>query len=110
MNGTVVHYPVTVKKYDVAVERSQVEIELSGVEGLVDASGGFVASGDLRRVGRITFVADDRKPFINRGGFLQIYRDPDMLDATFNLLRNENPLYVLDDGTLSTTTTSFEAF
>jgi hypothetical protein len=95
-----VAYPVEVRSYQVSANRNRVEIELEGVEQLL-------GSGDssLRRVGRMTFGDPSRirdKDFINRGGFLQMDRPLAMFPGILDLLRNEKPLFLDKNGTLST--------
>ena len=97
-----VTYPVKVRSYQVSADRDRVEIELEGVEQLL-GTGDFNA--DLRRVGRVTFADPDRirdKDFIDRGGFLQMDRPLVMFSGILDLLRNEKPLFLHGDGTLST--------
>ena len=98
-----VFYPVEVKHYKVSVKRNRADIALEGVEGPVQGSGG--SNPNIRRVGRVTFgdsnpIGD--KDFINRGGFLQMDRPMAMLSGMLDLLRNEKPLFLHGDGTLST--------
>ena len=96
-------YPVEIKQYRVSVGRRKAEVLLQGVEGPVH--GASTPSDNLRHVGRITF--GDPKPisdndFVNRGGILQMDRSLAMFSAILDLLRNENPLFLNGDGTLST--------
>ena len=97
-----VNYPVIVKSYQVSADRDRVEIELEGVEQLLGAGD---SNANFRRVGRVTFDDPDRirdRDFINRGGFLQMDRPLVMFSGMLDLLRNEKPLFLHDDGTLST--------
>jgi hypothetical protein len=99
----VVVYPVEVKRYQVSVTRGKAEVVLDGIEG--PAQGSSISSAQLRRVGRMTFgdpnpIRD--KDFINRGGFLQMDRSLGMFSGILDLLRNEKPLFLKGDGTLST--------
>lgn len=100
MSSTMVEYPVQIKRYEVTIARSQADIRLEGVEGLEQPQ------GELRRVGHITF--GDPNPikdedFIGRGGFLHMDRPLEMLPAILDLLRHESPLFLHEDGTVSTT-------
>ncbi|MCU0839219.1 MAG: hypothetical protein MUE49_10930 [Rhodospirillales bacterium] len=101
--SVVVAYPVEVKSYQVTVRRNVAEIALEGVE--VPEEGAGASEGKLRRVGRMTFgnpnpVGDD--DFISRGGFLQMDRPLEMFSGVLDILRNERPLFLRQDGTLST--------
>lgn len=101
--SVVVAYPVEVKGYQISVTRDRVEVHLEGIEGSLQESGS--SSDKTRRVGRIIFgdtspIGD--KDFINRGGFLQMDRSLAMFAGILDLLRNEKPLFLHGDGTLST--------
>jgi hypothetical protein len=101
--SVVVAYPVEVKRYQVSVDRNRAEIVLEGVEGPGQGSGN--SSANIRRVGRITF--GDPKPisdkdFITRGGFLQMDRPLAMFSGILDLLRNDKPLFLHENGALST--------
>lgn len=97
MSSTMVEYPVQIKSYQVTIRRDQANIRLEGVEE---------GASEPRRVGNITFGDPDPigkdKDFITRGGFLQMDRPLEMLPAILDLLRHESPLFLQDDGTLST--------
>jgi hypothetical protein len=95
--GTVVNYPVEVKSYKVFIGRDGSEVLLEGVERHPDAL--------LRAVGRFTFRDPSRvqdKDFINRGGFLQMDRPSSLFPQVLDLLRNEQPLYLMGNGMLAT--------
>jgi len=101
--SVVVVYPVEVKSYRVSVNRNTADIMLDGVEMPEQGAGG--APPEIRRVGRISFgnpdpISDD--DFITRGGFLAMDRPLAMFAGILDLLRNEKPLFLHDDGTLST--------
>lgn len=98
--SVVVTYPVEIRKYQVSISRSGAEIALEGVEG---SKGG--SQGELRRVGNIAFGDLDPigdKDFITRGGFLRMDRPLEMLSGILDLLRHEKPVFLQDDGTLTT--------
>lgn len=101
--SVVVAYPVEVKSYTVWINRNTASIELEGIEMGEEES---APAGKSRRVGRIEFgdpnPASDRD-FITRGGFLRMDRPLVMLASILALLQNEKPLFLRDDGTLSTT-------
>lgn len=91
-----VQYPVQVKSYQVTIRRNQANIQLEGIEE---------GSSEPRRAGNITF--GDAHPtrdedFMGRGGFLSMDRPLEMLPAILGLLRHESPLFLQEDGTLST--------
>ncbi|HEY5705304.1 MAG TPA: hypothetical protein VIS96_07000 [Terrimicrobiaceae bacterium] len=101
--SVVVAYPVEVKRYQVFAMRDRAEILLEGVEGPEQV--GSDPNANIRRVGRITFgdpnpISD--KDFITRGGFLQMDRSLEFFSGILDLLRNEKPLFLSGDGTLST--------
>jgi hypothetical protein len=101
--SVVVEYPVEVKRYRVCVKRNGADILLEGVEEPLQRSGD--SRTRMRAVGRITFIDPkpvDDKDFINRGGFLQMDRPLAMFSGILDLLRNEKPLFLREDGTLST--------
>ena len=98
--SVVVEYPVEIRSYQVDVTRSGAEIGLDGVEGTKDSP-----RGELRRVGRIVF--GDPEPigdgdFITRGGFLRMVRPLELFSGILDLLRHEKPLFLHENGTLST--------
>ena len=101
--SVVVSYPVEIRKFEVSVKREIAEIILEGIElGEQERS---VAGANLRRVGVITF--GDPNPvgdadFITRGGFLRMDRPLALFSGIMTLLRNERPLFLREDGTLST--------
>lgn len=91
-----VQYPVQVKSYQVTIRRTQANVQLQGVEE---------GSSEPRRVGNITF--GDPHPnrdedFMGRGGFLSMDRPLEMLPAILDLLRHEDPVFLQDDGSLTT--------
>jgi hypothetical protein len=103
MSVTVV-YPVKVTSYRVSTKRNRVEMMLEGIER-PDLQGSDDSTPNVRRVGRVTFGDPDPisdKDFINRGGFLQMDRSLAMFSGILDLLRNEKPLFLHGDGTLST--------
>lgn len=91
---TVVDYPVEITHYKVFVRRTTAVITLQGT----------VLQGVEGPVGRITFGDPNPRDFINRGGFLEMSRPLTMLSGILDLLRNEKPLFLGGDGTLSTST------
>ncbi len=104
--SVVVTYPVEIRKYQVSIGRSRAEIQLEGVEG--PEAG---ADREVRRVGNITFgkfstfsgtepIGDE--DFITRGGFLKMDRPLEMFAGILDLLRHEKPVFLNDDGTLTT--------
>lgn len=98
--SVVVSYPVEIRKYQVSIGRSRAEIQLEGVEAPEAGS-----DGELRRVGNITFGDPDAngdEDFITRGGFLKMDRPLEMLAGILDLLRHEKPIFLNDDGTLTT--------
>jgi hypothetical protein len=104
--SVVVVYPAEVKQYLVSVARQSAEIVLRGI----DDSPPTTRSGKAKitTVGLIKFgdpnpISD--KDFITRGGFLRMDRPMTMFSAIIDILRNEKPLFLHGDGTLST---SFE--
>ena len=97
-----VAYPVEVKKYQVLVERQKAEILLDGVEIPAKSS---TSKPEVRRVGIMHF--GDPNPigdadFITRGGFLRMDRPLEMFSGVLDLLRNEKPLFLREDGVLTT--------
>lgn len=98
-----VAYPVEIMAYQVSVKRAWAEIDLAGVEGPAQASDD--SSGSIKHVGRLRF-SDSRhmgdKDFFNRGGSLEMRRPLAMFSGVLELLRNEKPLFLHRDGTLST--------
>lgn len=97
MSSVMVTYPVEVKRYQVSARRGIADISLEGIEES--------KKDGLRRVGQMTFgdpnpIGD--KDFITRGGFLRMDRPLEMFAGILELLRNEKPLYLHGDGTLST--------
>lgn len=91
-----VQYPVQVKSYQVTIRRAQANIQLQGVEE---------GASEPRRVGNMTF--GDPHPtrdedFMGRGGFLSMDRPLEMLPAILDLLRHEDPVFLQEDGTLTT--------
>jgi hypothetical protein len=101
--SVVVAYPVEVKQYRVSVNRNRAVIALEGVEGLVLESAN--SSANIRHVGDITFGDPDPhsdQDFITRGGWLHMDRSLAMFSGILDLLRNEKPLFLHEDGTLST--------
>jgi hypothetical protein len=101
--SVVVSYPVEIRKFEVSVKREIAEIVLEGVE--LSEQERSVAGANLRRVGVITF--GDPNPvsnadFISRGGFLHMDRPLALFSGVMTLLRTEGPLFLGEDGTLST--------
>lgn len=98
-----VAYPVEIMLYQVSVKRDRAEILLEGVEGSAQASDS--SGGSIKHVGRLTF-GDSRhvgdKDFINRGGSLEMRRPLAMFSGILDLLRNQKPLFLDRNGTLST--------
>jgi len=97
-----VTYPVEIKQYEVSIKKKLAEIVLDGVE--LDGNGSEGAGGDVRRVGVIHF--DDSHPvgnedIITRGGFLRMDRSLNLLPGVLALLRNQQPVFLRRDGTLS---------
>lgn len=98
--SVVVTYPVEIRNYQVSIGRSRAEIQLEGVEG--PEAG---ADREVRRVGTITFGDPDPigdEDFIARGGFLKMDRPLEMFAGILDLLRHEKPVFLNDDGTLTT--------
>ena len=98
--SVVVSYPVEIRKYQVSIGRSRAEIQLEGVEAPETGS-----DRELRRVGNIVFGDPDAnrdEDFITRGGFLKMDRPMEMFSGILDLLRHEKPVYLNDDGTLTT--------
>ena len=103
MSSVLVAYPVEIKGYHVSVQRERAEIRLDGVEQAVQGAEHVEAL--IRPVGRMTFgdatpIGD--KDFINRGGMLQMDRPLSMFSGILHLLHHEKPLFLREDGTLST--------
>jgi len=101
--SVMVSYPVEVKGYRVSVNRDKVEIDLEGIE--IPEEGVPGTDTNVRRVGRMAFgdpnpIGD--KDFITRGGFLRMDRPLAMFAGVLDLLRYEKPLFLHEDGTLST--------
>lgn len=101
--SVMVTYPVEVKGYRVSVQRDRAEIDLEGVES--PEEGATATDASVRRVGRMEFgdpnpIGD--KDFITRGGFLRMDRPLAMFAGILDLLRHEKPLFLHEDGTLST--------
>jgi hypothetical protein len=96
--SVVVAYPVEVTEYSVSVRKERASILLRGFE----APG--TGAPESRVVGRIEFGDPDPigdTDFITRGGFLRMDRSLVMLAGILDLLRNEKPLFLQGDGTLS---------
>jgi hypothetical protein len=98
-----VAYPVEVKKYQVLVGRQKAEIQLAGVE--VPEAKSSTSKPEIKRVGIMHF--GDPNPigdadFITRGGFLRMDRPLEMFTGVLDLLRNEKPLFLREDGVLTT--------
>ncbi len=101
--SVIVVYPVEGKRYQVSVKRDRAEVVLEGIEGLAQGAGNV--RGNIRRIGRMTF--GDPNPisgedFITRGGFLQMDRSLAMFAGILALLRHGTPVFLHEDGTLST--------
>ena len=101
--SVVVSYPVEIKKYEVSVKRDIAEIVLHGIELSEQESG--ASNPEVRRAGIITF--GDPNPlgnvdFFTRGGFLHMDRPLVLFAGILSLLQNEGPLFLGEDGTLST--------
>ena len=98
MSSTMVEYPVQVKSYKVRISRDRADVHLEGIEG--------AAGSKLRPVGDIGFGDPDPigrdGDFINRGGFLRMDRPLEMLSAILDLLRHEDPVFLQEDGSLTT--------
>lgn len=98
--SVVVAYPVEIRKYQVSIGRSRAEIQLEGVEAPEAGS-----DREVRRVGNIVFGDPDAngdEDFITRGGFLKMDRPMEMFSGILDLLRHEKPVFLNDDGTLTT--------
>lgn len=55
------------------------------------------------RMAVIDFSVDgEPAAFINRGGFLTVRRPIELLGPMLDVLRNESPIHLAEDGTLST--------
>ena len=98
-----VQYPVEVTGYQVQIRSNEIRIKLEGVE-----QGQLVSAGSetrTRRVGDIECIRSDefREAFITRGGWLRIERRLSMASAILDVLRNERPLFLDDNGWLQTT-------
>ena len=91
--GVVVAFPVEITSYKVTIGRDAASIELEGLEPGAEAP---------RRVAGISFGQREAGEFINRGGFLQIHRPIALFPGTMDLLRNEKPVSLHGNGTLST--------
>ena len=101
--SVVVSYPVEIRRFEVSVKRESAEIVLEGIE-LSERERG-AAGANLRRVGVITFGDPDPvsgTDFISRGGFLHMDRPLALFSGIMTLLRAEGPLFLWEDGTLST--------
>jgi hypothetical protein len=101
--SVVVPYPVEVKQYQVSIGQQAAFIQLEGVE--VQLLKDHHSEQKLRRVAHLTF--DDSNPanaadFITRGGFLNMHRPIGLLSGILDLLRHEQPLFLNQDGVLST--------
>jgi hypothetical protein len=100
--STIVHYPVKVTEYHVSVEKRSAEIELEGVEAALP--GIERLDTELKEVGWITFsdaAADGRDTF-DRAGRLHMSRPLALFAGVLDMLRNDEPVFLREDGTLST--------
>ncbi|MGE0703036.1 MAG: hypothetical protein AB7P22_03765 [Vicinamibacterales bacterium] len=100
--GVMVAYPVEVKQYTVSVTKDHVSVRLVGVEQNAPVAPGPAV---MRTVGHMTFGDPNPtsdKDFITRGGTLRMARPIEMFAGTVDLLRHERPIYLLGDGTLTT--------
>ena len=98
-----IFYPVEIKEYQVHVKNDAVEILLKGSAQWAQGAGDLGTRTET--VASITFRdAEDLrlKDFINRGGFLSMDRPLSMFSGILDLLRGEKPLYLRQNGTIST--------
>jgi hypothetical protein len=98
-----VEYPVEVKQYQVSVKREWAVIVLQGVEAPLQEFSS--SSANIVHIGRFTFVDPEHmrdQDFFNRTGSLEMHRPLAMFSGILDLLRNEKPLFLQEDGTLST--------
>ncbi len=98
--SVVVAYPAEVVEYSVSVGKERAGIVFRGFDA--------PESGErrLRIVGRIEFGDPDPigdTDFFTRGGFLRMDRSLGMLAGVLDLLHNEKPLFLREDGVLSST-------
>jgi len=100
--SVLVTYPVEVKRYRVFVKKEWAGIALDGLE--CSLLGSDASAANIRSVGRFTF--DDARvgqaDFINRGGSLEMLRPLTMFSGVLDMLRNEKPVFLREDGTLAT--------
>jgi hypothetical protein len=104
MSSIEVDYPTEVKQYQISITRDLAKIVLEGIEG-VKLPQQRLDSSELRIVGRIVFGDPDpigNKDFVTRDGVLRMDRPLSMLSGILNLLQHEKPLFLHEDGTLST--------
>jgi hypothetical protein len=100
--STIVTYPVKVTGYHVSVEKRSAEIELEGVDAALPGSES--PDTDVKELGWITFSdagADGRDTF-DRVGRLHMSRPLAMFAGVLDMLRNDEPIFLREDGTLST--------
>jgi hypothetical protein len=96
MSSVTVEYPAEVKEYSVSVGRERATIALRGIEK---------DGQQLQLIARMEFGANPigDHDFVTRGGYLRMDRSIGMLAGILDLLRNEKPLFLREDGTLAST-------
>lgn len=80
-------YPVEITGYRVSVKDDSITL--------------ILMSGDTRTA-FLTFCNRSPQAFVNRGGFLQIYRPTFLATPTIDILRNESPITLHKNGRLTT--------
>jgi hypothetical protein len=101
--NVVVSYPVRVVKFQVYIAKDSATIGLEGVEGRALTS--TPDEKNLRRVGEFAYLdlMSEVEDFTTRGGFLYMRRPLTVPAGTLKLLQHVKPIFLHQDGTLSTT-------
>ena len=87
------HYVVTSYQVEIQGDRANVTLESTETPNLMGGSRIAVAE---------YFAGAEPAQLVNRGGFLSIKRPLELLGPTLDLLRNESPVFLHEDGTIAT--------
>ena len=87
--------PYVVTSYQVEIKGDRATIKLESTETPNMMGGSRIATAEYT-------TGAEPAELINRGGFLSITRPLELLGPTLDLLRNESPVYLHEDGTIAT--------
>lgn len=86
-------YVVTSYEVEINGDRATIRLESSQTPNVMGGS----------RIATVEYSAGvEPAQLINRGGFLSIKRPLELLGPTLDLLRNESPVFLHEDGTIAT--------